>query len=84
MVGVSSKEEALVAYENILSNVKKHHPDAVIDGVTFQEMLPKSKEVFIGMKRDASFGDVLIVGMGGIFVNIYEDVFMKLAPVSKE
>ncbi|MDP2090573.1 MAG: acetate--CoA ligase family protein [Candidatus Gracilibacteria bacterium] len=83
VVGLATKKDAIDAYEGILKSVASFHPDAQIDGVTFQEMLPKSKEIFIGMKRDTSFGDLLIIGMGGIFVNIYEDVYMKLSPVNK-
>ncbi|MDD2871511.1 MAG: acetate--CoA ligase family protein [Candidatus Gracilibacteria bacterium] len=83
VVGIATLKEAKEAYTNILNNVAKFHPNALISGVTFQEMLPTSKEIFIGMKRDASFGEVLLVGMGGIFVNVYEDVSMKLSPVNK-
>lgn len=83
VIGISTLEWVKEAYNNILTNVKKHHPDAEIAGVMFQEMLPPSKEIFIGMQRDINFGEVLIVGMGGIFVNVYEDVSMELSPVSK-
>jgi acetyl coenzyme A synthetase (ADP forming)-like protein len=83
VVGIATLVDALEAYESILENAKKIHPEAEITWVTFQEMLPKSKEIFIGMKRDVSFGDILIIGMGGIYVNIYEDVSMKISPVSR-
>ncbi len=82
VIGISSLEEAQQAYTNILKSVGEFHPNADISWVTFQEMLPPSKEVFIWMKRDISFWEVLIVWMWGIFVNIYEDVAMKLSPVN--
>ena len=83
VIWISTLEEAKTAYTNILTNSRKAHPNAEISWVTFQEMLSPSKEIFIGMKRDNSFWEVLLVGMWGIFVNVYEDVSMKLAPVNK-
>lgn len=83
VIWISSLEEAKQAYISILQNSKEAHPNADIAGVTFQEMLSPSKEIFIWMKRDPSFWEVLLVGMWGIFVNVYEDVSMKLSPVNK-
>jgi len=81
---ISTLKQAENAYKNILKNVARVEPKAKINWVTFQDMLGSSKEVFIGMKRDKSFGDILIVGMWGIFVNVYEDVSMKFAPVNRK
>lgn len=83
IVWISTKENAINAYKDILKSVSSFHPNAEIYWVTFQEMCPKSKEVFIWLKRDISFWEILIVWMWWIFVNIYEDVYMKLAPVTK-
>lgn len=80
---ISTLKQAKSAYERILKNVWEIEPEANISWVTFQNMLASSKEVFIWMKRDKSFWDILIVGMWGIFVNVYEDVSMKFAPVNK-
>jgi len=55
IIWISSLEKAKDAFLNILQNSKKAHPDANISWVTFQEMLPPSKEIFIWMKRDKSF-----------------------------
>jgi len=81
---ISTFKQAEKAYKTILKNVEKLEPNAKITGITFQDMLPSSKEVFIWMKRDKSFGDILIVGMWGIFVNVYEDVSMKFACVNRK
>jgi len=83
IIWISSLEEAKDAYNNILKNSKEAHPNANIAWITFQEMLAPSKEIFIWMKRDSSFWEVLLVGMWGIFINVYEDVSMKLSPVNK-
>ncbi|MDD3646406.1 MAG: acetate--CoA ligase family protein [Candidatus Gracilibacteria bacterium] len=86
ILNIKSKEEAIDAYKSIIKNVQKHKKDALILGVTFCKMIEKTdstQEIFVGFKRDVSFGDILIVGMGGIFVNVYEDVTRAIGLVSK-
>lgn len=48
-----------------------------------QEMI-EGVEVFLGAKRDKIFGWVLSFGMGGLFVEVYEDISMRLAPIEME
>lgn len=84
VLGIYSLSWAEEAYTTIRENVKKIHPNAQIDGVLFQTMAWAGKEIFVGCKRDASFWEVLIVGLGGIYVNIYEDVTRRIGPVSKD
>lgn len=83
---IKSNEEALKAYNSILENVNKKSPKSTISWITFAKQLDNessNREIFVWLKRDESFGDILIVGMGWIFVNVYEDVSRRLAPVCK-
>jgi acetyltransferase len=57
-------------------------PDA--RGVLVQEMVPAGVELMLGMTRDPQFGPVIAVGLGGIFVEILEDVQLLLPPVSEQ
>ncbi len=56
---------------------------ATIEGVLIQKMV-RGVECIIGMKRDATFGPVIIFGLGGIFVEILKDSSMRIAPVTME
>lgn len=52
-----------------------------ISGIVVQKMAPASRELIIGAKRDPSFGPVVLVGLGGIMVEVIKDVSTRLAPV---
>ena len=66
-------------YERVLANARRHVPDARILGVLVQPMAPSGREVILGIKRDATFGPLLMVGLGGVAVEVLKDV--ALAPV---
>ena len=77
---INNDKDAAEAYAKILQNIKKHKPDASITGVLIQKMF-SGTEIIIGMKRDQQFGPVILFGLGGIFVEIMQDVAMRIAPV---
>ena len=50
----------------VLASARRHAPDARILGVLVQPMAPPGREVILGIKRDATFGPMLMVGLGGV------------------
>ncbi|MGE0787471.1 MAG: acetate--CoA ligase family protein [Sandaracinaceae bacterium] len=70
------------ACASIHENVAKHQPGAKIDGFTVEEQV-KGTEIIVGMSRDPEFGPLMMVGMGGIFVEVYKDVSFRLLPLSR-
>ena len=72
------------AYEKILANAKKYKADAKIAGVLVQEMAPQSTEVIVGAIKDPQFGQTLMFGLGGVFVEILKDVTFRIAPITRE
>ncbi len=84
MLNIGCEEEVEKAYKKIIENVLKHKPDARIEGVVVQEMAPMGREIIIGAIRDVSFGPVLMFGLGGIFVEVLNDVSFKLIPITVE
>ncbi len=55
-----------------------------IDGVLVQKMARKGVELIIGGKRDSVFGHMVVLGLGGIYVEIFRDVTARICPVAKE
>ena len=84
ILGIDSLENAKKSYNQILESVKKHLPNARINGVTYQALFPKAREVFVGMTRDETFGEVIVFGLGGIYLNVFEDVVRRVSPLSRK
>lgn len=83
-VGLASEIEVRHAFDDIIANTKAQYPDAETWGVTVQEFIPQGKEVIIGVTQDPSFGPTLMFGLGGIWVEVLEDVSFRLPPISDE
>jgi len=80
VVGIKNRAEAQMAFHDIIENAKKFRPDAEIDGVMVQKMAMQGEEVILGMNR-TTFGPLLMFGLGGIFVEVFQDVVFRLAPI---
>ncbi len=78
------KPDVGAAFETIVANAKRHAPDARIDGVLVQEMVPRGTEIVIGIKCDSQFGHAVMFGLGGIFVEALEDVSFRIVPLTKQ
>ncbi|MBS3817688.1 MAG: acetate--CoA ligase family protein [Candidatus Thermoplasmatota archaeon] len=70
------------AYQAVQSRVKDRKPDANIKGVSVAEMIESGEEVVVGGMIDPTFGPVVMFGLGGIYVEIFEDVEFRIAPIS--
>lgn len=81
--GVDSPEAARSAFEQIRSAVRQGMPDALFLGVAVQEMITGAREVIIGSSRDPQFGPLLMFGLGGIHVEVMEDVSFRIAPITR-
>jgi len=81
-VNIQNDKDACSAFKEIIKNAKKYNKNAVIKGVLVVEMVKGGKEMIIGSKQEPGFGPVLMLGMGGIYVEILKDVTFRLAPVT--
>lgn len=82
-LGIDSADRARSAYGALLANAAAHAPAAHIDGVLVVPMAPEGVEVILGAKIDPVFGPVVVVGLGGIFTELLQDVSLRCAPVSR-
>ncbi|MFP4508110.1 MAG: acetate--CoA ligase family protein [Candidatus Acetothermia bacterium] len=80
-VGVEP-EDVRSEFQIMTEKIKENHPDARINGVRIQKAA-EGEEVIVGMKRDPQFGPLLMFGLGGIYVEVLEDVSYGVAPVSE-
>lgn len=83
LINIKNAEEVRAGYNQILTNVKKHVPEAVITGILVQEMAPSGTEVIVGSTKDPTFGNTLMFGLGGIFVEVLKDVSFRIVPIQK-
>lgn len=68
----------------ILERTAAARPDAAVDGILVQAMAPAGKELLLGGLQDSQFGPLVIVGWGGIYVEVLADTAARLAPVSPD
>lgn len=80
-LGIRDDNDLERAYEEMLAGVKNLKPEPEIWGVFVQKMAEGGKETIIGMNRDPHFGPLLMFGMGGIYVEAFQDVTFRLAPI---
>ncbi len=81
-VNLTNDNEVKTAFKEIVKNAKKYNKKAVIKGVLVVEMVKGGKEMIIGSKLEPGFGSVIMLGMGGIYVEVLKDVTFRLAPVT--
>jgi acetate---CoA ligase (ADP-forming) len=81
-VNIGTKGEAFTAYRDLLDSAQRHRPNAAIQGVLVSPMARKGVEIIIGTLQDATFGTMVMVGLGGITTELFRDVIYRPAPVS--
>lgn len=76
--------EALAeAFEEMVTRIRSAYPQAHLDGVLVQPMVSGGRELILGGRQDPQFGPVVVVGLGGIFVEILNEVSVRVAPVAR-
>ena len=82
VLDLAAPEAVAAAVETMLARVARQRPGARLDGVLVQAMAGgEGAELLLGMVRDPQFGPLVVVGFGGIFVEVLGDTAMRLAPV---
>jgi acetyltransferase len=82
-LNLRNRESVAHAFEDMMERIHQAYPDAKLDGVLVQPMVTGGREVILGGRQDPQFGPVVLVGLGGIFVEIFEEVQVRVAPISR-
>jgi len=72
------------AYTDIGAAVAKHAPDARVSGMLVAKQLSGGVECLMGINRDPAFGPMAVFGLGGIFVELLNDVAVQACPFDAE
>jgi len=83
ILGLNDPQKVSAGFETIIQRAQKYNSEAKIDGVLVQRMAPHGEEVILGANRYPVFGPLLMFGIGGIFVEVFQDVEFRLAPIGR-
>ena len=79
-LGVVGADAVRAAYDQIITAADAHMIGAAVDGVILQPMAGQGVETIIGVQRDPVFGPVVMFGLGGVLVEVLQDVTFRVAP----
>ena len=78
ILNITSLPEAEGAYQEI-----QRLADGDRSGILVQKMISQGREVILGAKRDPSFGPVVLFGLGGIYVEVFKETSLRVAPINR-
>lgn len=83
-LNLRSGQDVRAAYETMMSRAREVMPQAHIRGVVVTSMAASGLELILGMNRDPQFGPILLFGLGGVTVELFRDVTMKILPITRD
>ena len=78
-IGIKDKKRLLHAHEDILEGAHKYE----VEGILVQKMARKGIELIIGGKKDPQFGHMIVLGIGGVYVEVFKDVTARICPITR-
>jgi acyl-CoA synthetase (NDP forming) len=81
-LNLRSMDELRAGYARVLANARSYSPAARISGVLLQRMVPAGVEVVAGARIDPLLGPLVVVGFGGVLVELFRDSAVQLAPIN--
>ena len=79
-LSLRAADDVRAAYDKIMASAKAYNSSADIHGVLVQPMAPAGQEMILGVNQDEKFGPILMVGLGGIYVEVLKDVAFSPVP----
>jgi len=82
-LNINDSKQLKEVFEDMRKSLYDYNPNAAFSGVYVHTMAPEGTEFFVGAKKDPVFGPIVLVGLGGIYVELFRDVAIRLAPVTR-
>jgi len=83
-LNIHNSYELRVEYDSMMARIAVNEPSAHIRGVMVEKMAPKGLEMIVGMRRDPTFGPLMMFGLGGTMVELLKDISFKVAPLTDQ
>lgn len=83
-LGLADEHAVSAAWREMMARVRRDAPEARIEGALVTPMAGPGLDFIVGTQQDPIFGPVVMAGLGGVFVELFNDVALRLAPVSHE
>ncbi|MEM3001816.1 MAG: acetate--CoA ligase family protein [Candidatus Nitrosocaldus sp.] len=80
-VGVRSEQEVRDAFNDMYGRLASRYE---VKGILLEKMMPQGVEMIVGLQYDEQFGPVIMLGLGGIFTEVFRDVSFRMLPISKD
>jgi acetate---CoA ligase (ADP-forming) len=81
LLGLTSEKEVGKGFDKLIGRARRAYPDALLQGCLIAPMIEGGTEIVLGTNCDPIFGPVVMVGLGGIFVEVLRDTSLRVAPV---
>jgi acetyltransferase len=82
-LGIGDSGQVGEAFQAINANAREYAPDALLNGALVQEMVADGVETIVGVSYDEQLGPILLFGTGGVMVEVYEDVALRVCPITR-
>jgi 3-hydroxypropionyl-CoA synthetase (ADP-forming) len=80
-VGLNSTLEVHETFNDMYKRLSNQYD---VKGILLEKMVPSGVELIIGLQNDPQFGPVIMVGLGGIYTEIFKDVAFRMLPITKQ
>ncbi|HEX5519145.1 MAG TPA: acetate--CoA ligase family protein [Candidatus Nitrosocosmicus sp.] len=80
-VDLKNEADVISAFNDMYGRLAKQHD---VKGILLEKMVPKGVEMIVGLQNDPQFGPVIMVGLGGIFTELFKDVSFRVLPITEK
>src|SRR6202044_1339957 len=81
-LNLRNADEVRAGYATVMANADRVSPPPRVNGVLVQPMVPQGIEMVVGARNDPLFGPLIVVGLGGVLVEVLKDTALSPAPVT--